>query len=70
VLFLGFPARRDDAEYSLSSRRNNEAGESKKCAILNVATFTHMVSLEMLKFFNEIKILAQFGSGQLPFLGS
>jgi hypothetical protein len=28
-----------------------------------------MVSLEMLKFFNEIIILAQFGSGQLPFLG-
>jgi hypothetical protein len=44
VLFLGFPTRRDDAEYSLSSRRNNEVGESKKGAILFVATFTHKVN--------------------------
>jgi hypothetical protein len=55
-------------------------GSPKKCAILNVATFTHRVNLELvyllvcqgkqiLKFFNEIIILAKLGSAQLPFLG-
>jgi hypothetical protein len=28
------------------------------------------VSLDTLKFFNEIMLLTKFGSGQLPFLGS
>jgi hypothetical protein len=37
---------------------------------LNVATFTHRVNLEMLKFFNKFMTFSKLGSGQLPFLGS
>ncbi len=70
MLFLGFPARRDEAAYLLSATRNNEAGELKKCAILFVVCFTFLVNLEMPMFFKKFKALPKLGSGQLLFLGS
>ena len=50
-------------------RRINETGESKKGAILFVATFTYKASFEIPKFFNKIITLPKFRSGQLRFLG-
>ena len=51
-------------------RRNNDAGASKKCAILFVATFTHKVNFEIPKIFKIFIALSELVSGQLPFLGS
>jgi hypothetical protein len=48
--------------------RNNDAGASKNCAILFVATF--MVNFVTFKFFNIFIALTEFVSGQLLFLGS
>ena len=48
--------------------RNNDAGASKKCAILFVATFTRTVYFEIPKFFNVFIALSELVSGQLLFL--
>jgi hypothetical protein len=50
-------------------RRNNDAGASKKGAILFVATFTHKVNFEIPKFFSIFIVLSELVSGQLRFLG-
>ena len=50
-------------------RRINDAGASKKCAILFVATFTHAVNFETSIFLNIFIALPKFDSGQLLFLG-
>jgi hypothetical protein len=50
-------------------RRNNDAGASKKSAILFVATFTHKVKVVIPIFFIIFIALTELGSGQLLFLG-
>ena len=49
--------------------RNNDAGASKKYAILLVATVTHKVNFEKIKIFNIFIALTELASGQLRFLG-
>jgi hypothetical protein len=46
-----------------------EAGESKKGAILFVAALNQRLSIEISKFSTAIITLTQFHSGQLRFLG-
>jgi len=50
-------------------RRNNDAGASKKCAVLFVACFTHGLQFGISTFFSRFITFTELASGQLLLLG-